>query len=234
MVELPVGKLPRRSAQSSVDREDVSEPLFDRAGAVACPAQPIDDDRRLGPLGIPRPLRQVDAQDRIVVRNHLRESDLPSVRSPPHVGDRPLQVRQLRDFAGIHIQHVQLLAAVAIRQKGNPPRVWCPDRRLVAPAAARQLAHAGSVRAHNPETASRLVLHLVDPFPGKDDVAAIGRDGGIADAFHVEKCVFVKQAGRLGGGSGGHRRKRCVRQHGAGKPTRHNNLLAGAFLYQKP
>ena len=117
VIELAVGDLPRRAADDGVHREDLGEALLDRAGAVARPRDPIDDRGRLRPFGAARALRQLDLQRRLLVGQRLREGELLAVRRPAQAGRGALQVRELRDLAGVHIQHVHLVGAVTIRQE---------------------------------------------------------------------------------------------------------------------
>ena len=192
--ELAVRDLARRASRCRVECEGVRVALLDRAFAVPGPGQTVHNRRALRPLGAARPLRELHGQDRVLVGHEHREGELLAVGRPREAGGGLLDVRQLRQLARRHPQHVNLGRAVTVREERDPRPVGRPHGRRVAPAAAGELAQARAGRVDNPDVAPPLVFQLVHPAAREDNLGAVRRDGRARDGLHVHEGVLVEDA----------------------------------------
>ena len=186
--------LARRASKHRVDGVHLGEALRQRASSIRGPGKPVDDHGRFGPLRIARALGQLDREYRVVVGFKSGEGDPLAVGRPIDPTGRLLEMSKLRRFAGVDPKDVQLVGAVAVREKGDSLTVGRPDRLAVPPGAAGELARSRAVDIDNPEIAYALVFDFVYPGSGENDLPAVGRNRRIADALHIHKGLFVERS----------------------------------------
>ena len=189
-VVIPVagGQLARRAAGGR-HHEQVSIAIVIEALSVLAVVEPLDDARRVDPLGALRTLRHLDRPVVLLLDLH-RKRDRLSVGGPCDIGRRLGEMRDLRRRAlGVHVADEDL-RALRIALRGVNDAIAA--RRPARAAAADQEAVLAPVRAHDPERRFALVVDLVDPAARVDDLRAVRRQLRIGDRLVLPIKVEVQ------------------------------------------
>ena len=193
-VPLAARELPRRATVRGHE-EEVRVPGLREPDAILAVVQPVDDPRRLRPLGAGRGRGHADLPGLLVGDEH-RERDRFAVGRPLRVGRGLSDMGDLRGRAfGVHPAHEQLRAlGLAVGEIQDPRAV----RRPAGARAFPQSAVLGAVGVHHPERRLPLVLELVHVAPGVDDLRPVGRELRVGDLLPVE--VMLDGEERVGRG----------------------------------
>ena len=188
------GDLARRASEDRVEGVHLGEALRQRTSSIRGPGQPVDDHRRFRPLRIARFLGQLNREDWIIVGFKRSERDQFAVWRPVDSRRRLFEMSKLSGLARVYPKDVQLVGAVAVREKGNALAVGRPNRLTIAPGPTGELSCPRAVAVDNPKVTYALIFDFINPGSGEDDLLTVRRDGRIADALHVHESLFVERA----------------------------------------